>query len=83
MRCLKKIQVERSIGTVKVFLVMTSEITKEEYYQRQETGRQRERLNRKTGSAGRDLDHARLDLNPVAVKRKISSTNSRGYFSNP
>lgn len=70
------------VGNIKLFLVMISEITRAEYYQNQAMGRWRERLNRKTGSAGKYLDCARLDLNPVTPKRKISSSSLRSYSSN-
>lgn len=55
LRCLKEIQLENPVGNVMLFLIMISEITKEEYLS--ESGsEQTERLNRKTGSASKDLD---------------------------
>lgn len=60
MISLKEIQLENPGGNIKLFLVMISEIAKAEYCQNHEMGRWRERLNRKTGSAGTYLDCARL-----------------------
>lgn len=55
LRCLKEIQLENPVGSIMLFLIMISEITKEEYLA--ESGsEQTERLNRQTGSASNDLD---------------------------
>lgn len=44
---LKGIQVEGPIGNIKLFLIMLSDIPKEEYYQNQEAEKQRKRLTEK------------------------------------
>lgn len=55
MRCLKEIQLENPVGSIMLFLIMISEITKEEFVS--ESGsEQTERLNRITGSTSKDLD---------------------------
>lgn len=69
--CVKEIQLESPVGNTKLFLVMISEIAEAEYYQNQETGRWRERLNRKPVLAGTYLDCATLDLNPVVPRGRL------------
>lgn len=46
LKCLKEIQVEHLVGNITLFLVMISEITKEEYCQNQEREKKVEQENR-------------------------------------
>ena len=46
LKCLKEIQVEHPVGNIRLFLVMISEITKEEYCQNQEREKKVEQENR-------------------------------------
>lgn len=46
LKCLKEIQVENLVGNITLFLVMISEITKEEYCQNQEREKKVEQENR-------------------------------------
>ena len=66
--CFQEIRVGSPVGTVQLLSGMISEITR--ILSASGTGGQGERSNRKTGSAGPDLDHARLDPNPDPSMRR-------------